>query len=161
MKKFLKKKGTMIGSIVAAAVVLVLLLVFCIRPVSVWYTYKITEDDMVGRYHFDSFSEITVTVEKDGEEISKNEGYYFVKDGKLVPVMAKDKDSFKKQKEEILDKWDTVKDIYTIEINAFTMDMYGDTLTCVGAIVTVAILGVIEVVLAGMAISSVILRKKK
>jgi len=160
MKKFLKKKGTMIGSIVAAAVVLVLLLVFCIRPVSVWYTYKLTEDDVVTKYRF-GFNEVTMTMEKDGEE-AKNEGYYFVKDGLVVPVMADNKEDYKKQKEEILDKWDTVKDLYKgMEINAFTFDMYGEKLVCVGAIVTVAILGVIEVVLAGMAISSVILRKKK
>ena len=160
MKKFLKKKGTMIGSIVAAAVVLVLLLVFCIRPVSLCYNYKITEDDVVTKYRF-GFNEVTMTMEKDGKE-AKNEGYYFVKDGYLVPVMADNKEDYKKQKEALLDKWDTVKDLYKgIEINAFTMDMYGEELVCVGAIVTVAILGVIEVVLAGMAISSIVLRKKK
>jgi len=160
MKKFLKKKGTMIGSIVAAAVVLVLLLVFCIRPVSVWYTYKLTEDDVVTKYRF-GFNEVTMTMEKDGEE-AKNEGYYFVKDGIVVPVNADNNEDFKEKKESMIDNWDITKEMYKgMEINAFTFDMYGEKLVCVGAIVTVAILGVIEVVLAGMAISSVILRKKK
>lgn len=160
MKKFLKKKGTMIGSIVAAAVVLVLLLVFCIRPVSLWYNYKFTEDDVVTKYRF-GFNEVTMTMEKDGKE-AKNEGYYFVKEGIVVPVNAKDKEDFKEKKESMIDNWDITKEMYKgMEINAFTFDMYGEKLVCVGAIVTVAILGVIEVVLAGMAVSSIILRKKK
>ena len=40
LRHILTKKATMIGSIVAAAVVFVLLLAFCVRPVSVGYTYN-------------------------------------------------------------------------------------------------------------------------
>ena len=72
MKKFLTKKATMIGSIVAAAVVFILLLAFCVRPVSVGYTYS-GELDMGGakftaKAHINSFDQMTLTVlDEDGE----------------------------------------------------------------------------------------------
>ena len=160
----------MIGSIVAAAVVLVLLLVFCIRPVSVWYTYSQTEEvlgvETTNKIHFNSFDKMTTTKIIDGKEVSKIVNWYFVKDGVVVKcgiaegIGAIDKDTFKAIKEEYLDAWDS-KDIESEDKwNAFK-EPGEDGAVCVGAIVTVAILGVIEVVLAGMAISSVILRKKK
>ena len=67
MKKFLTKKATMIGSIVAAAVVFILLLAFCVRPVSVGYTYTYKGDlgdakDITIKAHVNTFDKVTLTV---------------------------------------------------------------------------------------------------
>ena len=122
MKKFLTKKSTMIGSIVAVAVVFILLLAFCIRPVSVGYTYSYKGDlmgakDLTIKAHVNTFDKVTLTVlDKDGEEIEDMSGeyWYFEKDGLVVTSFGlgattedmKKEDWKKFKEEEVLEDWD-------------------------------------------------------
>ncbi len=181
MKKFLTKKGTMIGSIVAAAVVLVLLLVFCIRPVSVGYTYK-GELEMGGakftaKAHINSFKQMTLSVyDEDGEKVESESGkyWYIEKDGYLFQIgdaEKMDKEAFKDAKETFNERWEDFdkdeREEYAkfagFKINAFKAELNSldAEFTCGGAIATVIVLAVVEVVLAGGAVASIILRKKK
>lgn len=170
MKKFLKKKATMIGSIVAAAVVFILLVVFCVRPVSVGYTYKLTKEvagvENVQKIHFNSFDKLTITNIVDDKEVSEQVMWYFVKDGVVVPcglaegVGSISKDQFKEAKEEVLKDWDSDDIEAEDRWNAFKAPGE-DALVCVGAYVTVAVLAVVDVLLAGAAVASIVLSKKK
>ena len=189
MKKFLTKKATMIGSIVAAAVVFVLLLAFCVRPVSVGYSYKLTKErEIAGKkvettivYHFNSFDKVTMTMQQ-GDEEESYKYWYFVKDGVLELVgLAEDykvngvvvgeamsKEDFKKEKEATLKDWDKKQARENgTRIDAFKV--YGvddgkvseDKAVNGGAIATVVVLAVVDAVLVAGAVASVLLRKKK
>jgi len=180
MKKFLKKKGTMIGSIVAAAVVFILLLAFCIRPVSVGYSYKMTsESEHLGKYtvtyHFDSFSKVTVKSEYEKEDYAtsgEEQCWYFVKDGVLMvgpSVKSTDKDAWNDMKEKAIEKWDSEKmkkegtridafKVYSLDADG---EIEEDKAINGGAIATVIVLAVVDAVLVAGAVASVILRKKK
>ena len=180
MKKFLTKKATMIGSIVAAAIALVLLLVLCIRPVSVGYSYSVkTENEHYGKYtqtfHFDSFSKVTIKAEMENEEFAsigtERQYWNFVKDGVLVienSVNSMTEEEFKAAKEEALKNWDKEEERNNgMRINAFNIKTVidGEALeekaVSVGAIVTVVVLAVVDAVLIAGAVASVVLRKKK
>ena len=179
MKKFLTKKSTMIGSIVAAAVVFILLLAFCIRPVSVGYTYSYKGDlmgakDLTIKAHVNTFDKVTLTVlDKDGEEIEEMSGeyWYFEKDGIVVSsfIMGAKTEDMKKSewedlKEEALKDWDKeemrdegmVVDAFKMVSNAAD----GEKMVCGGAIATVIVLALVDVLFVGVAISSVLLKKK-
>lgn len=169
MKKFLTKKATMIGSIVAAAVVLLLLIALCARPVSVGYTYT-WKDEMGGvevktKLHFNSFNKVTMTMTMDEEEQSgkfyyvERDGYVFLMDDAEAKDV-KDED-FKEFKKQIKDaKLDDIKD-YGMKINAFKAGEGDETAKCGGAVATVVVLAVVDVALAGMAVASVLLSRKK
>ena len=174
MKKFLTKKATMIGSIVAAAVVFVLLLAFCVRPVSVGYTYS-GELEMGGakyttKAHIHSFNQMTLAVyDEDGEKVKDESGkfWYVEKDGYIIPcgnVETIDKEEFKEAKEELNKQWDDLKehaDKFGYKVNAFKVKVMGEEFTCGGAYATVVVLAVVDAVLVAGAVASVLLRKKK
>ena len=183
MKKFLTKKATMIGSIVAAAVVFVLLLAFCVRPVSVGYTYSYKGDiadakDYTITAHVNSFDKVTLkTLDEDGKEVEEMTGkfWYFEKDGIVVTSMmlgtAEDvkKEDWKEAKEDLLEDWDKERMEKAVEAgspvafksNAFKMQVMGEEFTCGGAYATVVVLAVVDAVLVAGAVASVLLRKKK
>ena len=184
MKKFLTKKATMIGSIVAAAVVFVLLLAFCVRPVSVGYTYSYKGDlmgskDLTIKAHVNTFDKVTLTVlDKEGEEIEDMSGeyWYFVKDGLVVTSFGlgsttedMKKEDWKEVKEEALKDWDKeeIEEIaekgspLVFKSNAFKMQVMGEEFACGGAYATVVVLAVVDVLLAGAAVASFLLSKKK
>lgn len=161
MKKFLTKKATMIGSIVAAAVVFILLLAFCVRPVSVGYTYKYSKDDITTKIHINSFNKVTMTMEYKGES-EDMEGYYFVKDGILIFVDAENKEDFKDQKESYLENWDKdAMEEYGMKINAFKITMGDESATCGGAYATVVVLAIVDAILVAGAVASIVLSRKK
>ena len=184
MKKFLTKKATMIGSIVAAALVFILLVAFCARPVSVGYTYK-GRFDLLGTgsksemtMHVNSFDKMTAVVDMGGMEVEMKL-WYFVKDGvvciagpcKDVKVMGEtiyesiSKEEFKDVKEEALEDWDKEEmrdggmlvDAFKMVSNAAN----GEKMVCGGAIATVIVLAVVDAALAALAITSVVLSRKK
>lgn len=168
MKKFLKKKGTKIGFIVAAAVVLLLLVVMCVRPVSVGFTYSGKVNTMGTEtsvyYKINSFNKFKA-IQKSGSSSVESTKWYFTNDGYFVPTGNVDtttKEEFKNLKKEALDGWnaDIMKE-YGTKVNAFRMTQGDETLTCVGAIVTVVILGVIELALIGFVVASFVVSKKK
>lgn len=177
MKNFLTKKATMIGSIVAAAFVLVLLIAFCARPVAVGYSYTY-KDEMYGvevksKLHFNSFSKVTMEVEYSGEYSSMNQEktfYYVERDGYVFVIEdaeAKDVkgEDFKDFKKEIKEMKDDEFEVYAkaagLKINAFKAGEGDATYKNAGAVATVVVLAVIDVALAGMAVASVLLSKKK
>lgn len=174
MKKFLKNKATMIGSIVAAAVVLVLLLAFCIRPVSVGYTYKnYNEETKITAYmKVKTFDKMVYWSEADGKESDKKEYWYFVKDGVIIsrPVSALNEEAWKDFKEKAIEEWDSkeAKDNGT-HINAFNIKYLEDgkeieelgKYSCAGAYATVIVLAVVDALLAGLAVASILVSKKK
>lgn len=183
MKKFLTKKATMIGSIVAAAVVFILLIAFCVRPVSVGYTYSYKGDiadanDWTIKAHVNSFDKVTLTtLDEDGEEVDDMTGefWYFEKDGIVVTSMMMGttedvkKEDWKDAKKEILEDWDKeeMEEIaeagspVAFKANAFKMEIMNEEFTCGGAYATVVVLAVVDVLLAGAAVYSIILSKKK
>ena len=175
MKKFLTKKATMIGSIVAAAVVFILLLAFCVRPVSVGYTYSYKGDldgaqDLTIKAHVNTFDKVTLTVlDKDGEEIESMSGeyWYFEKDGVVLSsfVMMATTDDLKKSdweelKEDAIKNWDEAKEA-GFESNAFKMEIMGEEFTCGGAYATVVVLAVVDAILVAGAVASSVLSRKK
>jgi hypothetical protein len=179
MKKFLTKKATMIGSIVAAAVVLVLLLAFCIRPVSVGYSYTVsTESEYYGKftvtYHFDTFSKVTLQSKYEKEEFASMEAeeqhWYFVKDGVLVvgpSVKSMEKEDFEKAKEEALKDWDKEEArndgmlIDAFRIRTVDEGQVGeDKAVNGGAIATVVVLAVVDAVLVAGAVVLLIVKKR-
>ena len=183
MKKFLKNKATMIGSIVAAAVVFILLVAFCVRPVSVGYTYSYKGDlrgvkDLTIKAHVNTFDKVTLTIlDKDGEEIEDMSGeyWYFEKDGLVVTsyglgATTKDmkKSEWKEWKEEVLEDWDKEEveeaakagSPIVFKSNAFKMVVMAEEFYNAGAFVTVSVLAVVDAVLVAGAVASIILRKK-
>ncbi len=157
MQKFLKKKSTLIGLVVATIIMTLLLIVFCVRPVSLGYTYS--GDNYSYHFKISKYEKISEVL---GAEV-KTDGYFFAKDGYLVTVAADDYDDFKQQKENIVDNWGTVGKLHqTMEINAFRIKV-GDevTATCTGAIVTVSIFGVTELALIALTVLSIMATTKK
>lgn len=184
MKKFLTKKATMIGSIVAAAVVFILLLAFCVRPVSVGYTYSFKGDldgaqDLTIKAHVNTFDKVTLTVlDKDGEEIEDMSGeyWYFEKDGFVVTSFGlgettedMKKEDWKEFKENALKDWD--KEVVeeaakagspiVFKSNAFKMVVMAEEFYNAGAFVTVSILAVVDAILVAGAVASIVLSRKK
>ena len=170
--KFLKKKGVKIGAIVAAVAVLLLLIYFCVRPVSVGMTYSNTETtkNLLGKevttttkVAFNSFNKMTTTTIVDGKETSKIVSWYFEKDGIVVNcglaegVLAISEDAYKEIRQTYLDNWNSedVKD--ELKSSAFK---YGDA-TCGGAIAVVSVLAVIELALAAVIVLSFMAPAKK
>jgi len=174
MKKFFKKKAVMFGSIVAAAVVLVLLVAFCVRPVSVGYTYKNYNEDLktTSYMKIKTFDKMVSWSEVDGKETDKNEYWYFVKDGAIVsvPVSAFDEEAWEKFKEESLEHWDEKEAKENgAHINAFSIKYLEEgkeveefgAYKCAGAVATVVVLAVLEVALLGAVAYAVLVSKKK
>lgn len=176
MKKFLTHKATMIGSIVAAAVVLVLLIVLCARPVSVGYTYtekgKELGVEYTVKYHFDSSKKVTVkaTQTASGVETKEEEQHYYVeRDGYVFLMDAEAKDvkdaDFKTWKKNITelkdDQFKAYAELRGIKVSAFKLGEGDDVAKCGGAVATVVVLAVVDVALAGLAVTSVLLSKKK
>ena len=181
MKKFLTKKATMIGSIVAAAVVFILLIAFCVRPVSVGYTYsgevKMGATKFTAEAHINSFNQMTLTVyDEDGEEVKEMtaKSWYIEKDGylfQLGEVKEMDKDEFKDAKEEFLKQWEDLSDKQKEEyseaagfkVNAFKAEfaMVDAEFTCGGAYATVVVLAVVDALLVAGAVASIVLSRKK
>ena len=181
MKKFLTKKATMIGSIVAAAVVFILLLAFCVRPVSVGYTYS-GEMEMMGskftvEAHINTFDQMTLTVlDEDGEEVESESGkfWYIEKDGylfQLGDVEDMDKEDFKKEKEDFNESWEDLTEkeqeeaskAMGFKVNAFKAElaMLDTEFTCGGAYATVVVLAVVDAILVAGAVASIVLSRKK
>ena len=167
MKKFFKKKAVMFGSIVAAAVVLVLLVAFCVRPVSVGYTYKNYDKktEITTCFKIKTFNKLEIwTVDEDGDKSDKTEMWYFVKDGLLafIPSEDVDKDEWKEFKEEAIKDWneDAAEEMFP-EIDAFGMEMGDEEFNCAGAVATVVVLAVLEVALLGAVAYAVLVSKKK
>lgn len=188
MKKFFKKKAVMFGSIVAAAVVLVLLVAFCVRPVSVGYTYKHYDEErkVTTTYHFDTLDKVTMKMDAEGtEDDVEMKFYYLVKDGCLVVLydcLAEDyevngvvarkaatKEELKAAKEEALKDWDKKEERDNgIRVNAFSLAEYDEgkadedyVAKCAGAVATVVVLAVLEVALLGAVAYAVLVSKKK
>ena len=170
--KFLKKKGVKIGAILASVLVLLLLIYFCVRPVSVGMTYSNTkttkgllgkEVTTTTKVAFNSFNKMTETTIVDGKETLKVVSWYFEKDGVVVNcglaegVLAISEDAYKEIKQTYLDNWNSenVKD--ELKSSAFK---YGDN-TCGGAIAVVSVLAVVELVLATVVLLSFMAPSKK
>lgn len=163
MKKSTKKKSIKIGAVVGAVVVLLLLIAFCVRPVSVGYSYS-TKDTVLGEeittvYHFNSFNKLTMTVKTDDSKTS-SEWWYIQKNGSILVLGQTDsmtKDEFKDAKETVLEHWDDEKES-AVKINAFKCTLGDKEYKCGGAVATVVVLAVVEVALVVVAIMS---HKKK
>lgn len=155
-KKNLKKNGVKFGALIGAVVVLALLIYFCVRPVSVGFTYSRTyTDKILGKEittttgtHFNTFSKATKITKQGDNDPTETEFEYVVENGKVT------------LDNELLDK---VTDIFGVEdgtkINAFTMGEGDNVAVCGGAIAMVTVLAVIEIVLAGVAIMSFVKKK--
>lgn len=158
--KFLKKKGVRIGMIITAALLLALIIYFCVRPVSVGYSYtgttKVLGKEVTSTYHFNSFNKVTI----DGSE-----NWYFEKDG-LVVVMGSTKliehEDFKSSKDAAIENWNCdVAELTNPKFTAFGAEILGVNYTCVGAIVTVVIMAVVELGLISLIVLSFANKKKK
>ena len=161
-KKNLKKNGVKFGALIGAVVVLLLLIYFCVRPVSVGFTYSkttTTELPVVGevttttKTHFNTFKKVTSTTQVDDEDPNEAEGYYFEKDGEIIPLLT-DEEGYEDAKELALDLKAT-----GTKINAFTYGEGENVAVCGGAIAMVTVLAVIEIVLAGITVMSFIKKK--
>lgn len=156
MKKSAKKKSIKIGAVVGAVVVLLLLIAFCVRPVSVGYSYK--NDDT--NYHFNTFSKVTVSGEYAGVKTEKS--YYYVeRDGYVfINLLGSDNKDFKETiKDANEDELKLLKKSFGIKISAFKIGEDDSAITCTGAYVTVVVLAVVEVALVAVAVMS--LKKKR
>ena len=168
--KFLKKKPVKIGLIVASVLMLVLIIAFCARPVSVGYTYsgkiKMGDTEMTLKYHFNSFDKMTGEAKTENTS-DKSTIWYFTKGGYLITseeeVDKMEKDDFKKYKEAYIENWETYEkglEKYGSKVNAFTITMGDETLVCGGAIATVVILAVVELGLVALTVMSFLSKKK-
>ena len=171
MQKFLSKKPVMISFIVGAIIMLILTIAWCIRPVSLGYTYTSRQDNTTVKYHFNSSNKITLKIDN-GEDTEKVKMWYFQKDGYLVlsGLLAEDyegdgvvvekaatKKEYKEWKETILENWDKdeAKELYPT-INAFKVESNANSATSAGAIVSVVIFGTLAVASMVIATLSVI-----
>ena len=161
-KKNLKKNGVKFGALIGAVVVLLLLIYFCVRPVSVGFTYsKSTTTDLpivgetttVTKVHFNTFKKVTTTTQINDKDPLEAEGFYFENDGEIISLIT-DEEGYEDAKELALDLKAT-----GTKINAFTMGEGDDVAVCGGAIAMVTVLAVIEIVLAGVAIMSFVKKK--
>ena len=161
-KQTKKKNGVKFGALIGAVVVLLLLIYFCARPVSVGFTYsKSTTTDLpiVGevttttKTHFNTFKKVTSQVIVGEEDPIETEGYYYEKDGQIINLVT-DEEGYEDAKE-LAEKLNSKG----VEINAFTYGEGDNAAVCGGAIAMVAVLAVIEVVLAGVAVMSFIKKK--
>ena len=85
MQKFLSKKPVMISFIVAAIIMLILTIAWCIRPVSLGYTYTSRQDNTTVKYHFNSSNKITLKIDN-GEDTEKVKMWYFQKESSLLSL---------------------------------------------------------------------------
>lgn len=166
MKKSSKKKSIKIGAVVGAVVVLLLLIAFCVRPVSVGYSYSreytSLGKDVTKTYHFNSFNKVTITTKTENSKTSTEWWYVQKNDSFILLGTTKDvtKEKFKEMKETTLEHWDDEKDS-ALKINAFKYTLGDEEYKCGGAVATVVVLAVVEVVLLGLAVTSFMPSKKK
>ena len=158
--KFLKKKGVRIGMIVAAVLLLALIVYFCVRPVSVGYSYtgktKILGKEVTSTYHFNAFDRVT---------IDDSQNWYYEKDGLVVVKGSTElvkEETFKEMRENEKENWNyDVAKLTNPEFNAFSAEILGVKYTCVGAIVSVVVMAVVELGLVALIVLSFKSKGKK
>ena len=175
MSKSKKKKGSFKVSIITgvlAFVVLIGIIYLCVRPVSVGFAYtrKDVVPSLTGKnetitteYKFDTFRKGKLKASREGGNSTTETFYYFEHEGLIVELEDLDgemtSDQYKERKDAKLKNWDIVKKT-GIKINAFTVGEGEDKAVCIGAIVSVSVLAVIEIALIASTVILLVKKKK-
>ena len=164
MKGFFKSKITMCVLIGLFVLVSTLLTIFCVRPTAVGYTYQGEIEAGYNivlnyTYHFNSSTKLTQIMETDGFT-NEREYWYFEHEGYIVKVgLYEDytKEEYNEAKQEIIENWDeNSPKKYNTKINAFFIEEGQEILLSVGSIVTVSVLGFVDLILLILTIISVV-----
>ena len=169
MKGFLNNKKVLIVLFSLFVVVSTLITAFCLRPPAVGYTYKGEVEAgynivLKYTYHFNSTTKLTQIMETDGFT-NEREYWYFEHVGYIVKVgLYEDytEEEYREVKQEIIDNWDeNSPQKYNTKINAFYISEGQEILLSVGSIVTVSVLGFVDLILLILTIISAVTIRKQ